>query len=63
MLWFCDFAIPILEATVAWFWHLTDDVSHILCHVETDRALFDLDRKCQQMRWNLQEAEVVQVTS
>ena len=26
MQWFCEFAIPILAATVAWYWHLVDDI-------------------------------------
>ena len=64
MQWFCEFAVPILAAIVAWPWYLIGYVSHVLYHVETHRAVFDLDRKCQEMmRWNLQEAEFVQVTS
>ena len=27
MQWFCEFAIPILAATVAWYWHSVDDIS------------------------------------
>ena len=26
MQWFCEFAIPILAAAVAWYWHLVDDI-------------------------------------
>ena len=38
MQWFCEFA-PILAATVAWYWHLIDDVSHVLYHLETRGAV------------------------
>ena len=39
MQWFCEFANPILAATVAWYWHLIDDVSHVLYHLETHGAV------------------------
>ena len=34
MQWFCEFAIPILAATVAWHWHLVDD-NFMVAPVET----------------------------